>query len=142
MTEEQTPVVLYPPGGAFNKLRNEQTFALKAFLADHIAAYENSDDKKEYVLEHVLGNIPGGLWFWKGNADTGCRVRPVNIDEAYEKISQKLRDVKKVQSKKRKVVPASISEERDQLGGKLIIAIKAIETHLFVSSGYRTTTTF
>lgn len=92
-------VILYPAGGAFNKLRPQQSF-LECLLDENWKAYTTAapHDKKVYVREHILARIHASgrvLKIFKGkHPDRGCLIEPME-DEALDRIAQKLRDTKK-----------------------------------------------
>lgn len=93
-TEDQDyPHVLYPGGGNFNKLRKKQSY-LQSLVENCVAGYltEGSGGKRKFVKEHILDKIPGGLHVYC--KETGQIYKPDETD-AFSRVSQKLRDVKK-----------------------------------------------
>ena len=97
-------VILYPAGGAFNKLRKKQQF-LESLLKSQWQRYSEAsiNTKKEFVMTNVLTPIyQSGRQFKIYNLnhrDTGEEEYTIpNLDMACERIAQKLRDMKKAQT--------------------------------------------
>jgi hypothetical protein len=97
-----TPIaVLYPRGGAFNKLRGEQTL-LENLLKDCLHGYcqlkATATEKKNYVKAYILDRLDdcghAFMIFDGDHPERGKLVQP-SESEAYKKIMQKLRSMKK-----------------------------------------------
>jgi hypothetical protein len=94
-------VVLYPRGGAFNKLRSEQTL-LETLLKDCLYGYghlkSSATEKKNYVKKYILDHLDDRghafMIFDGDHPERGKLVKP-GESEAYKKIMQKLRSMKK-----------------------------------------------
>jgi hypothetical protein len=92
-------VILYPAGGAFNKLRSRQTY-LECLIDANWLSYSMSSpqEKRDYVRENILDRIEKSgrvLKAFRGkHPENGTLISPSD-DEAMERISQKLRDMKK-----------------------------------------------
>lgn len=78
-------------GGHFNKLRKKQVF-LNQLLDSCVDKYIDARNKREFVRDEVLIKIPGGLYVF--DKDTGDLYTPNDL-EAFERVAQKLRDIKK-----------------------------------------------
>ena len=93
--------VLYPPGGAFNKLRCRQVFLvdlLKDILHD-FCELSRSKSKQSFVKQRVFDPLKANgyvfMIFVGDHPERGMLVQP-NEDKAFEKVVQKLRSMKKV----------------------------------------------
>lgn len=94
-------VVLYPRGGAFNKLRAGQSF-LENLLQDSLDGYIQLKNcaavKKSYVKKHIFDCLDSSghlFMIYEGDhPDRGRLIQPSKM-EAYKKIMQKLRSMKK-----------------------------------------------
>jgi hypothetical protein len=92
-------VILYPAGGAFNKLRSKQTY-LECLIDANWLRYSMSSPqgKREYIRVNILDRIKESgrvLQVFRGkHPENGTLVSPSD-DEAMERVSQKLRDMKK-----------------------------------------------
>ena len=98
--EETRDVVLYPAGGAFNKLRKKQVF-LEQLLSQHWAEYSAAPShlKKDYVQEHILQRIYDTgrtLKIFQGTSPVNGSYFIPEADVAFERLAQKLRDTKKM----------------------------------------------
>ena len=85
--------VLYPSGGAFNKLRSTaESRYLHKLLDDNIEGYYRAENRRLYIIDNILSEIPGGLRVW----DKGLK-RSVLLEkeDAYRRVAQKIRDMKK-----------------------------------------------
>jgi hypothetical protein len=96
---EAQDVVLYPAGGAFNKLRKKQLF-LEQLLSQHWAEYSatHSHLKKKYVHKHILQPIRKSgrtLKIFQGSSPANGFYWIPNDDVAFDRLAQKLRDTKK-----------------------------------------------
>jgi hypothetical protein len=96
---DELDVVLYPAGGAFNKLRKKQVF-LEQLLIQHWASYSVTPShlKKEYVEKHILQPIrKSGRQFkiFQGSTPANGSYWIPNADVAFDRLAQKLRDTKK-----------------------------------------------
>jgi len=89
--EQALEHVLYPGGGNFNKLRKKQVF-LNTLLEDSVDGYIQSNSKRHFVKEEILAKIPGGL---KVHSKERGHIYEPSDTEAFDRISQKLRDIKK-----------------------------------------------
>jgi hypothetical protein len=93
--------VLYPRGGAFNKLRAEQSF-LENLLKDSLEGYCELTNsrcvKKNYVKNHIFDALDASghvFMVFEGEDPTrGKLVQPCESD-AYKRIMQKFRSMKK-----------------------------------------------
>lgn len=92
-TTSQGQYVLYPSGGAFNKLRRskEQEY-LNKLIDNSIDKYYNSSNRKKYIITNILTRIPGGLRAWDKTRDCSYLL---DEDEAVRRVAQKIRDIKK-----------------------------------------------
>jgi hypothetical protein len=140
MGDQQDHIVLYPAGGAFNRLRLEHpnNVFLENLLEENWARYSEapSHSKKEYVRKNIFARIHATgrvLMIFKGDPVGGNLAEPKE-DEAFERIAQRLRDMKK-RKKTRKTVggpsmtrkkarkatkPPSSDEEEENDEGKCI----------------------
>jgi hypothetical protein len=93
--------ILYPRGGAFNKLRGEQSY-LENLLKEHLSGYvqlkSGAAGKKNYVKEHIFDELEKTehvfMIFYGVSPYNGKLIQPTE-SEAYKKIMQKLRSMKK-----------------------------------------------
>ena len=97
-------VILYPAGGAYNKLRKKQQY-LESLLKSHWYEYSQTSTnlKKEFVITNLLAPIyHSGRQFKIYNPNyrqTGEAEYTIpNVDIAFERMAQKLRDMKKSQT--------------------------------------------
>ena len=98
-------VILYPAGGAFNKLRKKQQY-LESLLKSHWYGYSQASTnlKKDYVVTNILAPMyNSGRQFKIYNPYHQCQEGEAeytipNVDIAYERMAQKLRDMKKSQT--------------------------------------------
>jgi len=110
---------LYPAGGGFNELRSRKEYRfLEDLLNTSLLGYVRAVNKREFVVTNILDKIPGGLKLWKGTPKDGYMVR-LSEDDAYDKISQNLRDRKKKWMRKYNpiVVPPARSSKRGKSVG-------------------------
>lgn len=98
MSSGKVQVTLYPAGGMFNQLRKEQ-IEFKNILVSHFSGYEESNDKREYIYDNLLNRLE--VFSWEGDPVNGYAVRQ-DDDSAYDRIAQKLRDLKKQMSKSKR----------------------------------------
>lgn len=132
-------VILYPAGGAFNKLRPKQTF-LESLLQKNWAGYSTAPahEKKAFVLDNIFNPIRASgrvLKIFKGKHPSRGRLVEPKEDEAYERLAQKLRDMKKrntVRNPKRiyKKRKTSKSTSFDEYEGKTFIRHCALKSSL------------
>ena len=106
--------VLYPRGGAFNKLRSEQSFLedlLKECLGGYAQLQCGAAGKKRFVKEHIFDCLDSSGYLFMvyegDHPDRGRLIQPTE-SEAYKKIMQKLRSLKKDQ----KVLPLAVEVKR------------------------------
>jgi hypothetical protein len=97
-------VILYPAGGAFNKLRKKQHY-LESILKSHWYGYSQTSTnlKKEYVITNILTPMYNSGRQFKiynpNHRQTGEAEYTIpNVDVAFERMAQKLRDMKKAQT--------------------------------------------
>ena len=65
---------------------------LNELLESCVDKYIDARNKREFVRDEVLIKIPGGLYVF--DKDTGDLYTPNDL-EAFERVAQKLRDIKK-----------------------------------------------
>jgi len=107
--------MLYPAGGAFNELRSRKEYRfLEDLLNQSLLGYIRAVNKREFVVTNILEKIPGGLKLWKGRTPKDGYMVRLSEDDAYDKISQNLRDRKKKWMHKNNpiVVPPARSSKR------------------------------
>lgn len=96
LIDDQSPVhILFPGGGDFNKLRKKQKF-LHTLLEENVDAYITSTRKRQFV-KNLLAQIPGGIKIY---SKTLRHVYDPEENEAFHRVAQKLRDIKKYRKKR------------------------------------------
>jgi hypothetical protein len=92
-------VILYPAGGAFNKLRSRQTYLECLIDANWLSyAMSSTQGKRDYIRVNILDRITESgrvLKVFRGKHPENGSLASPSDDEAMERISQKLRDMKK-----------------------------------------------
>jgi len=88
--------ILFPAGGVFNKLRAtaKNSRYLDELFRHSQEGYKGASNKKTFVNEQIMDKIPGGLKMWRGKPDKGLLIA-LNGHDAYEKITQIMRDLRK-----------------------------------------------
>lgn len=97
--ENRHAVILYPAGGAFNKLRPQQRY-LEDLLEQHWRAYSLTppSQKRSFVKEHFIDPMKASgrtFQIFKGRSPDQGRLVTLTEDDSMERLSQKLRDAKK-----------------------------------------------
>ena len=85
--------VLYPSGGAFNKLRSsDESRYLHKLLDSNIQGYYSARSRRLYIIDNILSKIPGGLRVWDKSLKRSVLLEK---EDAYRRVAQKIRDMKK-----------------------------------------------
>jgi len=111
--------VLYPRNGRFNALRKRQTY-LKRLLEESVDGYSQASCKKKFVELEFLPKLPGGL---KICSPSGI-VTAANKEEAIDRISQRLRDLRKPKPPKKRPVTMAFPPSNDPPVEKRIAVIQ------------------
>jgi hypothetical protein len=110
-------VILYPAGGAFNKLRCKQSFLLDLLDATWLG-YSNVPlvEKTAYIRDHILDCIKSSgrtlMRFEGKHPESGSFVHLSEYD-AIEQIRQKLRDTKKRQLRAKRKTKTTFIKSSD-----------------------------
>lgn len=88
--------IVFPSGGLYNQLRatSKNSRYLDALFKQSQAGYNAAKSKKDFVRVQILDKIPGGLKLWRGKPGKGLLI-PLNGDDAYLKVTQFMRDLRK-----------------------------------------------
>lgn len=85
--------VLYPCGGAFNKLRaTQESRYLHELLDNNIEGYYDAENRRLFIINNILSKIPGGLRAWDKTEKLSVQL---DEEDAYRRVAQKIRDMKK-----------------------------------------------
>jgi hypothetical protein len=106
-TMAQQRAILYPRGGAFNKLRSKDVF-LERLLTDQLESYSKHDlpgrMKKDFIKRNIFDSLKANNYvfmiFDGDHPERGQLIQP-NENEAYKIVFQKLRSMKKAMMAKR-----------------------------------------